>query len=207
MAQEKKGRGRPKGWGNLSMSKVRPRYPLSIVAEIDRIREQFVDPEDAEQHILDCLTRKVRMQRLKLYDCRVAATPGITAFADSGDYEEREVPMSLLKRPDKSFLVKVAGDSMEDAEIHDGNFIIAEAVNPLFERPSNKAIVIAVVDDQMLVKRYRYWRNRHELLSENRRKNYPPIIISSDMSDQHSVYIMGIFRSVVSDSMIGLVRY
>jgi SOS-response transcriptional repressor LexA len=202
MRQDKKREnyGRPPRWGELLIS--RPRFPLDIVAEIDRIRDQFTSPEDAQQYILDCLTRKIKMQRLKLYDCRVSASPGITAVIDNASYEEREVPLSFLKRPEKSFLVRVVGDSMEDAGIRNGDFLIAEEMNPLFEEPQSGAIVIAVVNDQLLVKRYRHSRNGHELLSENRRKKYPSILISSDASDQYSIYIFGIFQRVISNSLI-----
>ncbi len=173
-----------------------------MVAEIDRIRDQFTSPEDAQRYILNCLNHKIKMQRLKLYDCRVSATPGITAASDNASYEEREVPLPFLRRPEKSFLVRVVGDSMEDAGIHNGDFLVAEEINPLFEKPQSGAIVVAAVDDQLLVKRYRCWRNRHELLSENKRKKYPPIVISADTSDHYSIYIFGVFQKVISKSLI-----
>jgi DNA polymerase V len=194
--------GRPPLWGELPIS--RPRLPLGIVAEIDRIREQFTDPEDAHQYILECLTRKPKVRRLKLYDCRISATPGISASGGDNSYEEREVPLLLLKNPAKSFLVRVAGASMVDAGIGDGNFIIAEERNPLFENPPNRAIVTAVVDDQILVKRYRYRQNKHELLSENQSRNYPSISIELDASDHNSIYIFGIFQRVIPESMMNI---
>jgi DNA polymerase V len=202
MRQDKKNGnyGRPPRWGDLPLS--RPRFPLDIVAEIDRIRDQFSSPEDAQQYILDCLNRKITMQRLKLYDCRVSATPDITAASDNASYEEREIPLSLLKKPEKSFLVRVAGDSMEDAGISNGDYLIAEERHPLFGHTESGEIVIAVADDQLLVKRYRHWRHRRELVSENRRKNYPPIIIPSDSSQQHSIYIIGVFQRVIDESLI-----
>jgi len=196
--------GRPPRWGDLSLS--RPRFPLDIVAEIDRIRDHFSSPEDAQQYILDCLNRKIKTQCLKLYDCRVSATPDITATSDNASYEKREIPLSFLKKPEKSFLVRVAGDSMQDAGISNGAYLIAEERNPLFERTENGEIVIAVVDDQLLVKRYRDWQRGRELISENRRKNYPPIIISSDSSQQHSIYIIGVFKRVIDESLISLIN-
>jgi len=192
--------GRPPRWGDLRLS--RPRLPLDIVAEIDRIRDQFSSFEDAHQYILDCLNCKIKMQRLKLYDCRVSATPDITAASDNASYEEREIPLSFLKKPEKSFLVRVAGDSMEDAGISNGDYLIAEERDPLFGHTESGEIVIAVVDDQLLVKRYRHQRHRRELISENRRKNYPPIVISSDSSQQHSIYIVGVFLRVIDESLI-----
>lgn len=192
--------GRPSRWGDLLIS--RPRLPLDIVTEIDKIRDQFSNPEDAQQYILDCLNCKTKLHRLKLYDCRVSATPGITAASDNAGYEEREIPLSFLKKPEKSFLVRVAGDSMEDAGIPDGAYLIAEERDPLFGYTKSGEIVIAVVDDQLLVKRYRHWRNRRELLSENRRKNYPPIDILQDDSQQGSIYIIGVFQRVIDGTFI-----
>ncbi|MBW4489916.1 MAG: S24 family peptidase [Trichocoleus desertorum ATA4-8-CV12] len=203
-SKKKQAPGRPSTWGNLEV--VRPRLPLNIVTEIDYIRDQFTDPEDAHQYILGCLNGTLKMQRMKLYDFRISATPGITSPGGDASYEEIEVPSILLKNPNKSFLARAAGDSMKDAGIPDGAYIVAKEMNPLFESPPDRAIVTAVVNDQILIKRYRYRYNKHELLSENRRKNYPPIVISSDMSDHDSIFIFGVFERVIPDSMMRIIN-
>jgi DNA polymerase V len=128
----------------------------------------------------------------------------MTGFGEDSSYEEREVPLLLLKNADKCFLVRVAGDSMQDAGIQDGAFIVAEKMNPLFERPPNGSIVVAAVEDQMIIKRYRHRHNKYDLISENRNRNYSPISISSDMSDHHSIYIFGVFQRVIPESMIDM---
>jgi DNA polymerase V len=195
-------KGRPPEWGSFEIDKGRPSLPLEITSEIARIRERFTDGEQAANYILDCLTNNHRMYKLKLYDCRISATPGITAADDSDGYEEKDVPLSLLKKPTKSFLVKVSGDSMKDAGIRNGNIILVEKIDPLYENPPDKSIVTAYVDGQLVVKRYRRHRNKVELLSENRRKAYPPIIISPESSEDFAVFIFGIYQQVIDDSMV-----
>ncbi|MCY7277923.1 MAG: S24 family peptidase [Phormidesmis sp. CAN_BIN44] len=193
--------GRPPKWGDLQI--LRPRLPLALVTQIDSIRDEFTDPEEAHQYLLDCLSLQPRMQRLKLFDSSIAATPGLTS-GENDSYEERDVPLVLLKHPEKSFLLQVRGDSMEDAKIHDGDIIVVESLNPVYERPSNGSIVTVTVNDQTMIKRYRYHHREHELRSENRRKAYPPIHISSTMSDHLSVYIFGTFKRVIRESMLGI---
>ncbi|NJL20932.1 MAG: hypothetical protein HC895_09130 [Leptolyngbyaceae cyanobacterium SM1_3_5] len=203
---DRKRKGRPGTWEGFEIT--RPRLPLKIAAEIDKIRDQFDDPEDALEFILGSLDRKPKMQRLKFYDFRVSATPGITGQSETGSYEERDVPLLFLKNPEKCFLARVAGDSMKDAGITNGAFIVVEAMNPLFQAPPNHSIVTAVVEgDQVVIKRYQQRQNHHELLSENSKRKYPPILISSEMSEHQSAYIFGIYQRVIPESLIDYVSF
>lgn len=185
-------RGRPSNWGD-EIDTIRVHLPLRIVTNIDIIHKQINDPVRAEQNIVERLTMNVSKTTLKMYDGRVSAGCKVTAFSDGG-YEEKEVPTSLLREPEKSFLLKVSGDSMEDAGIHNGSIIAIEQFKTI---PPDRTIVLASVEDQLVVKEYRYRRKRHELVSKNKRKNYSPIVIDEYMSEHYSVEILGLFDTVV----------
>ncbi len=188
--------GRPPRWGELKIT--RPRLPLDIAAQIDRIRDEFGDPETANQYIVDCLLLNPQLVQLRLFDCCIAATPGINSTGEQESYEEREVPSLLVKNPNKSFLLRVHGDSMEDAGIYDRSIILVESH---CGTPSNGSIVIAAVNDQTVIKRYQRHKNKQVLLSENRKKAYPPICVSSEMSDHLVIHIFGVFKRVIPESM------
>lgn len=57
----------------------------------------------------------------------------------------------LIERPEASFLLKVSGDSMLEAGIHEGDLVIVERGRA----PKSGDIVLACVDDEWTLKYYR----------------------------------------------------
>ncbi len=99
----------------------------------------------------------------------VAAGNPLTIYPDSID---NVLLPSIAYMPKESFLLKIKGDSLKDAYIFSGDIVI---VNPnLF--PKNGKLVVAVLDDSAVVKKYYLNQNKIELHSEN--PEYKPIIIS-----------------------------
>lgn len=202
-------KGRPHSWGK-EVDIVRARVPVSIMAEIDYIRDQITDPVKAERHIVELLSLNTSKISLKLYDTNVSATPGIAAVGNSS-YEAIEVPKSILKRPKKSFLLRVSGDSMEDVGIHHGDIVAVEKFEGV---PNDREIVLAYINDgeqeQIVIKEYREYKYRYELQSRNRKKEYLPIRISKNglgknqfmLEEQRTVKIFGIFDTVIPESWI-----
>ena len=91
----------------------------------------------------------------------------------------------LITKPNSSFLLKVTGDSMIDAGIHQGDIAIIERGTT----PKSGDIVVAEVDQEWTLK-YLQKRDRGvQLIAAN--KNYPPIIPKSELK------IAGIVRGVV----------
>jgi repressor LexA len=75
----------------------------------------------------------------------------------------------LIPNPSKTVLIKVKGDSMIDAGIHEGDLVVVE------KRGSANVgdIVVAIVDNEFTLKRLRKERGRIVLKPEN--KAYPAI--------------------------------
>ncbi len=93
--------------------------------------------------------------------------------------------------PQDSFLLRVKGDSLKDAYIFSGDIVI---VNPNLE-PKNGQIVVAILDDAAVVKRYYKKRSEIELVSEN--AEYKPIIIDKKYPAFKIVgIVVGIYRSM-----------
>lgn len=68
-------------------------------------------------------------------------------------YQEQSLDLNelLVKRPAASFFVRVQGDSMTGAGIHDGDLLVVDRSL----RPASGDIIIACVDGDFTVKTYR----------------------------------------------------
>lgn len=118
----------------------------------------------------------------------VAAGNPLTIYPDAID--TIQLP-TIARMPKDSFLLRVKGDSLKDAYIFSGDIVI---VNPNLE-PKNGQIVVAVLDDAAVVKRFYKKRSEIELVSEN--PNYKPIVIDKKYPSFKIVgIVIGIYRSL-----------
>jgi len=118
----------------------------------------------------------------------VAAGNPLTIYPDAID--TIELP-TIARMPKDSFLLRVKGDSLKDAYIFSGDIVI---VNPNLE-PKNGQIVVAVLDDAAVVKRFYKKKNEIELVSEN--PEYAPIVIDKKYPSFKLVgIVVGVYRSM-----------
>ncbi|HQF41974.1 MAG TPA: transcriptional repressor LexA [Ignavibacteriaceae bacterium] len=118
----------------------------------------------------------------------VAAGNPLTIYPDAIDTVK--LP-TIAKMPQDSFLLRVKGDSLKDAYIFSGDIVI---VNPNLE-PKNGQIVVAILDDAAVVKRFYKKKNEIELVSEN--PEYKPIVIDKKYASFNVVgIVIGIYRSM-----------
>ncbi len=116
---------------------------------------------------------------------RVAAGQPLLAAEDHEDM--LQVPNDLFRAP-PDVLLRVQGDSMIDAGILDRD-LIAVALRPVAE---NGDIIVARLDDEIAVKRFKHTRHRVELVSEN--PAYPPIVIGPDRDFSIEGVVLGVMR-------------
>jgi len=95
----------------------------------------------------------------------------------AADYAEKTLDINeyLVRNPVSTFFFAVEGDSMQGAEIFDGDILV---VDKSLE-PRHGHIVIAFVDGERLVKRLHHRDGRVALVAEN--LAYPTIDIRGDM--------------------------
>lgn len=123
----------------------------------------------------------------------VAAGHPLTIYPDAID--TIELP-TVVHMPNDSFLLKVKGDSLKDAYIFTGDIVI---VNPNLE-PDNGKIVVAILDDSAVVKRFFLKSDSIELHSEN--PEFEPIVIKKSYENFKLVgIVVGIYRSM--DKKVG----
>ena len=113
--------------------------------------------------------------RLPLPIDEVRISAGFPSPAD--DYEDKRLDINeyLVRNPVSTFFFSVEGDSMQGAEIFDGDILVVDKSI----RPRHGQIVIAFVDGQRLVKRLYQRAGRVALLAEN--PAYPPLEIRDGM--------------------------
>lgn len=85
-----------------------------------------------------------------------------------------EVPSTMLKGVQEHFALKVSGDSMVDVGILDGDFVVVRK-QPDAEEGQ---IVVAMINNEALIKRFFRRRGQVELHSEN--SQYRPILVRAE---------------------------
>jgi DNA polymerase V len=104
-----------------------------------------------------------------LYLCRVEA--GFPSPAD--DYVEASLDLSdhLVRNREATFFVRVAGDSMTEAGIHDGDLLVVDRS----VEPEGGDVVVAALDGELTVKRYEVRSGQPYLMPES--EAHAPIAI------------------------------
>ena len=116
---------------------------------------------------------------------RVAA--GFPSPAD--DYVEVGIDLNdqLIRHPTSTFFLRVSGDSMTGAGIHDGDLLVVD--RSLDPRPGR--VVVAVLDGGFTLKRLARHRGRLRLEAAN--PDYPPL----ELEDCGDMQIWGVAIHVI----------
>lgn len=100
------------------------------------------------------------------------------------DYAQKRLDLNdlLVKQPDATFFMRVRGDSMRDAGIQDGDYVIVDrSVTPAHGR-----IVVAVVDGEYTVKRLYKCKGVVRLDCAN------PTFANIELKDGQELYVWGV---------------
>ncbi|NBX86353.1 MAG: DNA polymerase V [Proteobacteria bacterium] len=162
----RKGAGRPKGTGKFGEPTTPVRVPVSMVREVAELVE-------------------LRGRGLPLYTSRVQA--GMPTAADDSLEGKLDLHSHVVRHPGSTFFVRVQGDSMLNAGIHEGDILVVD--RSLEAREGS--IVIAVLDGELTVKRLRRKNGQVELVPENDR--YPVIVVHPEQEFR----IWGVVTTVV----------
>ena len=116
-----------------------------------------------------------------------ANATGFGAAAD--DYAERGIDLNeqLIRNKPATFFMKVSGNSMTNAGIFNGDIVIVDKS----VQPTNGKIVIAVVDGEMLIRRYEKTFNKLLLTAD------APKIATIDVGEMSDVKIWGVVMWVL----------
>lgn len=110
---------------------------------------------------------------LPLFGTRIAA--GFPSPADDHLEDSLDLNEHLVQHPAATFFVRVQGDSMTGAGIEDGDLLVVDRAR----EPKSGAIVVAVINGELTVKRLKIEDDRVWLMPANPR--FPPIEIREGM--------------------------
>lgn len=112
--------------------------------------------------------------KLKLPLFTVPVSAGFPSPAE--EYVETLLSLDehLIQHPQATYLVKVKGESMKEAGIHTGDILIVDKSLT----PANNKIVIAIIDGEFTVKRYRKEKGEISLVPAN--DAYPSIKVNGE---------------------------
>lgn len=98
----------------------------------------------------------------------------------AGDHLEQRLDLNehLIQHREATFFMRVEGDSMLGAGIHNGDLLVVDRSM----QATNQKVVVAVVDGEFTVKRFVRKDSKVLLVAEN--ENYRPIEITSEMDFQ-----------------------
>jgi DNA polymerase V len=123
----------------------------------------------------------------KQLDVPTANATGFGAAAD--DYMERGIDLNeqLIRNKPATYFMRVSGNSMINACIHDGDIIIVDRSI----KPVNGKIVIAVVDGEMIIRRFVKTMNSLKLVPET------PRLSAIDVNEFSDLVIWGVVTYVI----------
>lgn len=163
---KRKGAGRPKGQGQYG----EPTKPI-------RLPESFIEP------VLKFV--KHNGYQLPLFTSKVAA--GLPVTADDHIEAHIDLQQLLIRNSESTFLVRVSGQSMIDAGIHENDLLIVDRKLP----PASGKIVIAAIDGQLTVKRLH--KDHHQLWLMPENNKYKPIPVT----EENNMIIWGVVTNVI----------
>lgn len=135
-------------------------------------------------------------KRYTQHDVPMANASGFGAAAD--DYMERGIDLNeqLVMNKPATFFMRVSGNSMIDAGIHNDDIVIVDKSI----KPANGKIVIAVLDGEMLIRRYEQNFNKVRLVPDT--KKLSPIEIN-EYSDYRIWGVVTCVIRMVDTSLLG----
>ncbi len=162
----RKGAGRPEGQGKFGEQTKAIRIPISKVEYVSKVISHG-------------------LYEIPLYGNKVAA--GFPSPAD--DYLEDKIDLNqyLVRHPASTFLVRASGESMINAGIFPNDILVVDRSL----KAEDGKVVIAVVDGELTVKRYKKKGNNIELVPEN--DEYKKIVIEKESE----AYIWGVVTNVI----------
>jgi len=127
---------------------------------------------------------------IQFYESSVSA--GFPSPAD--DFWDKSLNLHeyLISKPEATYLVRVSGDSMIGAGINNSDILIVDrSLNP-----KNNSIVVAAVDGEFTVKRFKNVNNQVHLVPEN--KKYPVLKVNG--YDDFEVFgvVTGVVRRITN---------
>ena len=111
--------------------------------------------------------------------------------APTDDYMDRGIDLNeqLVRNKPATFFMRVQGNSMMNACIHDGDIVIVDRSI----KPQSGQIIIAVIDGEMLIRRFEKTINKIRLIPET------PKLSPMEISEYSNFLVWGVVTYVIKN--------
>lgn len=186
------GAGRKPGQGRYGESTTVVRVPNSQIGSVSKFLEGYEKRVAGTRKAAKKLAGQMMLplaeppaQRIPLYGHSISA--GFPSPADDYIDDRLDLNQLLVSNQRATFFLRVKGDSMINAGIHDGDLIVVDRS----VQPVDRAVVVAVVDGELTVKRLIMRSGTAELHAEN--PKYAPI----RFQNEQELTVWGVVTSAV----------
>lgn len=186
------GAGRKPGQGRYGEGTSVVRVPNSQIVSVNKFLEAYEKRVAGTRKAAKKLAGQMMLplaeppaQRIPLYGYSISA--GFPSPADDYIEDRLDLNQLLVSNQPATFFLRVKGDSMINAGIHDGDIIVVDRS----VQPVDRSVVVAVVDGELTVKRLIMRSGTAELHAEN--PKYAPI----RFRDGQELTIWGVVTSAV----------
>jgi len=118
---------------------------------------------------------------------------GVPILAEENIDDKLTFPKAFLPTVGNMFALRIKGDSMEEAGIHDGDIAVLKQVSDFKTEVKNGDIVAAIIDGEATLKTFEKKGTKMRLLPAN--SNYSPIDLKATDFVRLAGILVGIFRS------------
>lgn len=188
------GAGRKPGQGRYGEGTALVRVPNSQLVSVNKFLEVFEKRVAGTRAAAKKLAGQMMLplgeppaQRIPLYECGIARD--FPSPADNYIKDRLDLNKLLVRNQSATFFLRVRGDSMASAGIHDGDILVADRS----VQPDHRSVVVAVVDGEVIVRRLIKRGGSVELHAEN--PEYAPL----RFQDGGELTIWGVVTSAVHE--------
>lgn len=186
---KREGAGRKQNSGKYGEKTKVIRIPLSKEAEIKRIMQKRVTPSEwkaeRKQVIKFFEPLMASKKQADLYTVSVQA--GYPTPVDDSKEGQIDLNAHLVGNPKSTFFVRVSGDSMIGAGIHEGDLLVVDRDKTVL----NGKIVIAIINGDIAVKRIFMEENKVLLYPEN------PEFSAIEVTNNNDFMTLGVVTNVI----------
>jgi len=164
------------------MVELRYRSPRSASVIIEQLLKKRIVRKKADGNLQLIKIFEIDQSRAQTVDVPLIGTVacGLPILAEENIEAMIPVSVKLAKPPNKYFILKAKGDSMNEREINDGDMVLIKQQN----YAENTDLVVALIDDEATIKEMKINSENILLLPRSTNKKHQPIILTRDFMVQ-----------------------
>ena len=164
------------------MVELRYRSPRSASVIIEQLLKKRIVRKKADGNLQLIKNFEIDQSRAQTVDVPLIGTVACGLPILAVENIEAMIPVSvkLAKPPNKYFILKAKGDSMNEREINDGDMVLIKQQN----YAENTDLVVALIDDKATIKEMKINSENILLLPRSTNKKHQPIILTRDFMVQ-----------------------